>query len=73
MPGQIGNNRGFTLIELLVVVAIIGILAAIALPQFNAYRLKASNSAALSDLKNLKTGMEAFMTEDLQYPTVLTQ
>ncbi len=54
------NQKGFTLIELLIVVAIIGILAAIAIPQFSSYRQKAYNSAAQSDLKNMKTGMEAF-------------
>lgn len=65
------NQKGFTLIELLIVVAIIGILAAIAIPQFAAYRQKAYNSAATSDLKNAKTGMEAFMADNQQYPTSL--
>jgi len=64
-----GNQKGFTLIELLIVVAIIGILAAIAIPQFSAYRQKAYNSAAMSDLKNAKTGMEAFMADEQEYPT----
>ena len=62
------STNGFTLIELLIVVAIIGILAAIAIPQFSAYRAKAFNAAAQSDLKNLKTGMEAFMADNQQYP-----
>jgi type IV pilus assembly protein PilA len=63
-----GSSKGFTLIELLIVVAIIGILAAIAIPQFSAYRAKAYNSAANSDLKNLKTGMEAYMADNQVYP-----
>ncbi len=62
------NQKGFTLIELLIVVAIIGILAAIAIPQFSAYRAKAYNSSAQSDLKNMKTGMEAFMADNQSYP-----
>jgi type II secretion system protein G len=62
------SEKGFTLIELLIVVAIIGILAAIAIPQFSAYRQKAYNSAANSDLKNMKTGMEAFKADTQVYP-----
>jgi type IV pilus assembly protein PilA len=65
------SQKGFTLIELLIVVAIIGILAAIAIPQFSAYRQKAYNSAAQSDLKNTKTGMEAFMADNQNYPSSL--
>lgn len=64
MLTQIRNKKGFTLIELLIVVAIIGILAAVAIPQFSKYRESAYNSAAQSDLKNFKTGMEAYMADN---------
>lgn len=57
------NEKGFTLIELLIVVAIIGILAAIAIPQFGAYRVRGYNSAASSDIRNLKIAEEAFVTD----------
>ena len=63
------NKRGFTLIELMIVIAIIGILAAIAIPQFAKYRTRAYNSAALSDLKNFQTDMEAYYSENQEYPT----
>ncbi len=66
------SEKGFTLIELLIVVAIIGILAAIAIPQFSAYRAKAYNSAAQSDIKNTKTGMEAYMADAQSYPAELS-
>jgi len=68
MKRLVQNKRGFTLIELLIVVAIIGILAAIAIPQFSAYRQKAYNSAAQSDLRNLKTVFESFHYDYQQYP-----
>ncbi len=59
--------KGFTMIELLIVVAIIGILAAIAIPQFSAYRQRAYNVSAQSDISNLKTLMEATFADNKTY------
>ena len=63
------NQKGFTLVELMIVVAIIGILAAIAIPQFAAYRQRAFNSASQSDLRNFKTAMETDFADNQQYQT----
>jgi type IV pilus assembly protein PilA len=53
-------KKGFTLIELLVVVAIIGILAAIAIPQFSEYRKRGYEAGVKSDLRNIATAEEAY-------------
>jgi len=61
------NQSGFTLIELLVVVAIIGILAAIAIPQFAAYRAKGFDARAESDCRNAATAEEAYFVDHATY------
>ena len=61
------NEGGFTLIELMIVIAIIGILAAIAIPQFSAYRTRAYNAAARSDIKNASTAQEAYFVDEETY------
>jgi|WetSurSiteA1Bulk_404760.scaffolds.fasta_scaffold57512_1 type IV pilus assembly protein PilA len=62
------NEKGFTLIELMIVIAIIGILAAIAIPQFNAYRARSYNASAVSDLRNIETACEAYYVDYNNYP-----
>ncbi len=65
---KFNQSAGFTLIELLIVVAIIGILASIAIPQFSAYRARGYNTAALSDLKNIRSSIEGFFVDNNYYP-----
>ena len=57
------NNKGFTLIELMIVVAIIGILAAVAIPNFRNYQLKSKESEAKVNLAAIGVAQEAYFAE----------
>ncbi len=58
-----GNTKGFTLIELMIVIAIIGILAAIAIPNFISYRDKAFCGEAEHDAQNTLAALSAYFSE----------
>jgi type IV pilus assembly protein PilA len=63
-------SKGFTLTELLVVITVIAILSLIAIPQFNSYRAKSYNAAAVSDMRNFMAVMEGFYHDIKIYPTL---
>lgn len=62
------KQTGFTLIELMIVVAVIGVLSAIAIPQYQKYVAKAEVASALSTLTALKTNVEAYTVENGKFP-----
>ena len=66
------DEKGFTLIELMIVIAIIGILAAIAIPQFSTYRKRASNAKGISVAGVFQKGLSA-LNQDIRVYGVSAQ
>ncbi len=64
---KLHDSKGFTLIELLIVVVIIGILAAIAIPQFASTKEKAYDASAKSDVRNMMAAQEAHFANNNAY------
>jgi type IV pilus assembly protein PilE len=65
------RHRGFTLIELLVVVAIIGILAAIAIPSYNDYVTRSKLTEAYTNLAALRVGLEQYYQDNRMYSSTV--
>jgi len=63
------NQKGFTLIELMIVIAIIGILAAIAIPQFSAYRERGYQASMKADANSIRIAEEAYFVDKNTYTT----
>jgi type IV pilus assembly protein PilA len=69
---QLNNKAGFTLIELMIAVAIIGILAAVAVPNFQKFQAKAKQSSAKTELTGIYTAEQAFFSEYTTYHSELS-
>jgi general secretion pathway protein G len=62
------DSRGFTLIELLIVIVVLGLLATIALPAYQSYKLRLQDGQAVRDISEISMRLERWHTENYQYP-----
>jgi type IV pilus assembly protein PilA len=66
-------TSGFTLVEILIIIAILGILAVIAIPQFISYRSQAIDAQLKSDLRNAAVTVESYFTKRSVYPASIDE
>ncbi len=67
MPNRSSRSRAFTLVEILIVVVILGILAAIVIPQFTSASQEAARSSFVTSLKQLVTAAELYRNKEGEY------
>ena len=72
-PKRSADPYGFTLIEILMVIAIIGLLAAISIPQFIHYRKEAVDAQMKSDLRNAAVAVESYYAKRMVYPASMSE
>ena len=72
IPFSLKNDKGFSLVELMIVVAIIGVLAALAVPKFQSFQAKAKQSEAKSNLSHIYTLEQSYYGDQDKYSALLT-
>ncbi|MFT5693076.1 MAG: type IV pilus assembly protein PilA [Oceanicoccus sp.] len=66
------NQQGFTLIELMIVIAIIGILASIAIPQYQIYTQRTEATTSIGGVRTMQLAIQEYFSSQGEVPTLLT-